>query len=355
MTSIINDVFLKTLLREKTPYTPAWIMRQAGRYLPEYRKTRKQAGSFLDLCKNKDFATEVTMQPLERYPNLDAAILFSDILTVPDAMGLGLYFDEGEGPKFKNPLQDEKAVQKLDIPDVEEKLSYVFNAVSSIKEALKNRVPLIGFSGSPWTLATYMVEGKGRTDFLKIKKMLYSRPDLIDHILKINTETITKYLACQIDAGADVVMIFDSWGGALAHSEYESHSLNYMKVIISNLNLLGYQDTPKIIFTKGGGQWIEAQANSGADALGVDWQTDLGPARKLVNDKVALQGNLDPAILLSNPKSIEVAVKRVLDDYGYGEGHIFNLGHGITQFTPPENLQALLETVRNHSAKYHLE
>jgi uroporphyrinogen decarboxylase len=353
MTSIINDVFLKTLLREKTSYTPVWIMRQAGRYLPEYRNTRKQAGSFLDLCKNKDFATEVTMQPLERYPNLDAAILFSDILTVPDAMGLGLYFEEGEGPKFKNPLQDEKAVQKLDIPDVEEKLSYVFNAVSSIKEALKNRVPLIGFSGSPWTLATYMVEGKGRTDFLKIKQMLYSRPDLIDHILKINTETVTKYLACQIDAGADVVMIFDSWGGTLAHSEYESHSLNYIKVIISNLNLLGYQDTPKIIFTKGGGQWVEAQANSGADALGVDWQTGLAHARKLVNDKVALQGNLDPAILLSNPKSIEVAVKRVLDDYGYGEGHIFNLGHGITQLTPPENLQALLETVRNYSAQYH--
>jgi uroporphyrinogen decarboxylase len=200
-----------------------------------------------------------------------------------------------------------------------------------------------------------MVEGKGRTDFLKIKQMMYSRPDLIGHILKINTETITKYLACQIDAGADVVMIFDSWGGALAHSEYESHSLNYMKVIISNLNLLGYQDTPKIIFTKGGGQWMEAQAKSGADALGVDWQTDLGAARTLVNDKVALQGNLDPAILLSNPKSIEVAVKRVLDDYGYGEGHIFNLGHGITQFTPPENLQALLETVRNYSTKYHQE
>jgi len=355
MTSFINDVFLKTLAKEKTPYTPTWIMRQAGRYLPEYLKTRKNAGSFLDLCKNKDFATEVTMQPLERYPNLDAAILFSDILTVPDAMGLGLYFEEGEGPKFKYPLQDEKAVQKLDIPDVEERLAYVFNAVSSIKEALKNRVPLIGFSGSPWTLATYMVEGKGKTDFLKIKQMLYSRPDLINHILKINTETVTKYLACQIDAGADVVMIFDSWGGALAHSEYESHSLNYMKVIISNLNLLGYQDTPKIIFTKGGGQWMEAQAKSGADALGVDWQTDLGAARTLVNDKVALQGNLDPAILLSNPKSIEVAVKRVLDDYGYGEGHIFNLGHGITQFTPPENLQALLETVRNYSTKYHQE
>jgi uroporphyrinogen decarboxylase len=200
-----------------------------------------------------------------------------------------------------------------------------------------------------------MVEGKGRTDFLRIKQMLYSRPDLINHILKINTETVTKYLACQIDAGADVVMLFDSWGGTLAHNEYESHSLNYMKVIISNLNLLGYQDTPKIIFTKGGGHWIEAQARSGADALGVDWQTDLGSARTLVNDKVSLQGNLDPAILLSNPKSIEVAVKRVLDDYGYGEGHIFNLGHGITQFTPPENLQALLETVRNYSPKYHQE
>ena len=338
MPPIINDVFLKTLLREKTSYTPAWIMRQAGRYLPEYRETRKKAGSFLDLCKNQDFATEVTMQPLERYPNLDAAILFSDILTVPDAMGLGLYFEEGEGPKFKNPLHDEKAIQKLDIPDVEEKLGYVFKAVRSIKEALQNKVPLIGFSGSPWTLATYMVEGKGGSDFLKI-----------------NTETVTKYLACQIDSGADVVMIFDSWGGALAHNEYESHSLNYMKVIISNLNLLGYQDTPKILFTKGGGQWIQAQSNSGADALGVDWQTNLSDSRKLVKDKVALQGNLDPAILLSNPKAIEEAVKIVLDDYGYGEGHIFNLGHGITQFTPPENLQALLETVRNYSAKYHQE
>ena len=353
MAPIINDVFLKTLLREKTPYTPVWIMRQAGRYLPEYRETRKKSGSFLDLCKNQDFATEVTMQPLERYPNLDAAILFSDILTVPDAMGLGLYFEEGEGPRFKNPLQNEKEIQKLDIPDVEEKLNYVFNAVKSIKDALRNRVPLIGFSGSPWTLATYMVEGKGGSDFLKIKKMLYNRPDLINHILKINTETVTKYLACQIDAGADVIMIFDSWGGVLAHQEYESYSLNYMKVILSNLNLLGYQKTPKILFTKGGGQWLQAQANSGANALGTDWQTNLGSARKIVNDKVALQGNLDPAILLSDPKLIEKAVKEVLDDYGHGEGHIFNLGHGITQFTPPENLQALLETVRNYSPQFH--
>jgi uroporphyrinogen decarboxylase len=353
MTPFKNDVFLRTLFKEKTPYTPTWIMRQAGRYLPEYRETRKKAGSFLDLCKNKDFATEVTMQPLERYPNLDAAILFSDILTIPDAMGLGLYFEEGEGPKFKNPLQDENEIQKLDIPNIEEELAYVFNAVSSIKKALNNRIPLIGFSGSPWTLATYMVEGQGGTNFLKIKEMLYSRSDLINHILKINTEAVTKYLACQIDAGADVVMIFDSWGGALAHNEYEIYSLNYMKVIISNLNLLGYQNIPKILFTKGGGQWLKSQANSGANALGVDWQTQLGAARKLINDKVVLQGNLDPSILLSNPKEIEKAVKIVLDDYGKGEGHIFNLGHGITQFTPPENLQALLETVRNYSPKYH--
>jgi len=353
MTSFKNDVFLKTLFKEKTPYTPTWIMRQAGRYLPEYREIRKKAGSFLDLCKNKDFATEVTMQPLERYPNLDAAILFSDILTIPDSMGLGLYFEEGEGPKFKNPLKDENEIQKLDIPNIEEELAYVFNAVSSIKKALNNRIPLIGFSGSPWTLATYMVEGQGGTNFLKIKEMLYSRSDLINHILKINTEAVTKYLSCQIDAGADVVMIFDSWGGALAHNEYEIYSLNYMKVIISNLNLLGYQNIPKILFTKGGGQWLKSQANSGANALGVDWQTQLGPARKLINDKVVLQGNLDPSILLSNPKEIEKAVKIVLDDYGKGEGHIFNLGHGITQFTPPENLQVLLETVRNYSPKYH--
>ena len=353
MSSLINDTLVKTLFKQKTAYTPCWVMRQAGRYLPEYRETRKKAGSFLDLCKNKDFATEVTMQPLERYPNLDAAILFSDILTIPDAMGLGLYFEDGEGPKFKYPLQDESTIQKLDIPNVEEKLSYVFDAVSSIKKALNNRVPLIGFAGSPWTLATYMVEGKGGTDFLQIKKILYSRPDLINHILKINTETITKYLASQIDAGVDIVMIFDSWGGTLAHHEYEIYSLNFMKVIISNLNLLGYQDIPKIIFTKGGGHSLRAQGDSGADALGLDWQTSLSYARKITNDKVALQGNLDPSILLSTPKVIERTVKKVLDDYGKGEGHIFNLGHGITQFTPPENLHALLETVRNYSSKYH--
>ena len=268
-------------------------------------------------------------------------------------MGLGLHFVDGEGPKFHYPLIDEQAIQKLDVPNVEEDLGYVFNAVRSIKTALNGRVPLIGFAGSPWTLATYMVEGQGGTGFLNIKKMLYSRPDLIQHILKVTTESVSIYLAKQIEAGADAVMIFDSWGGALSHHEYESHSLNYMKVIISNLNLMGFEDTPKIIFTKGGGQWLDLQSQSGADALGIDWQTDLGNARKVVNDKIALQGNLDPAILLSEPKAIRSAVRNVLDSYGHGESHIFNLGHGITQFTPPENVECMLDEVRSYSKKYH--
>lgn len=353
MSIIQNDSFLKTLRRESTTYTPVWMMRQAGRYLPEYRESRKKAGNFLELCKNKNFATEVALQPLDRYPFLDAAILFSDILTIPDAMGLGLYFEDGEGPKFNNPLHGEEAIFKLDIPDVEESLSYVFDAVSSIKKALSNRVPLIGFSGSPWTLATYMIEGQGGTDFMKVKKMMYSRPDLMSHILKINAETVSRYLACQIKAGADVVMLFDTWGGILSHHEYEQYSLNYMKVIISNLNILGFEDIPKIIFTKGGGQWISKQAKIGADGIGLDWQTSLSSARKQVKDQVTLQGNLDPSILLSDPKVIELAVKKVLDDYGVGEGHIFNLGHGITQFTPLENVLVMLETVRNYSKKFH--
>ena len=351
--TIHNDVFLKTLNHQSTPYTPVWMMRQAGRYLPEYRESRKNAGSFLELCKNTEFATEVTMQPLDRYPLLDAAILFSDILTVPDAMGLGLHFVDGEGPKFHKPLLDEKSVQKLDVPDVENDLAYVFDAVKSIKKSLDGRVPLIGFAGSPWTLATYMIEGQGGTGFLNIKKMLYTRPDLIHHILKITAESVSLYLAKQIEAGVDVVMIFDSWGGVLTHDEYETHSLNYMKVIIANLNLMGFEDIPKIIFSKGGGQWLDKQAKSGADALGIDWQTNLGEARKIVNDKIVLQGNLDPAILLSNSKTIREAVRNVLDSYGHGEGHIFNLGHGITQFTPPENVECMLDEIRNYSKKFH--
>lgn len=348
-----NDTILKTLRGEKTPYTPVWIMRQAGRYLPEYRETRKNAGSFLDLCKNKDFATEVTLQPLDRYPLLDAAILFSDILTIPDAMGLGLYFADGEGPKFERPLTNEKEVHKLDVPDVEKDLAYVFDAVKSIKQALNERVPLLGFAGSPWTLATYMIEGQGGTDFLNIKKMLYARPDLLHHILKITAESVSQYLSFQIKAGADAVMIFDSWGGALADNEYEPFSLNYMKVIINNLNIMGHESTPKILFTKGGGQWLDKQLQSGADALGLDWQTNIKQAKAIVKDQVTLQGNMDPSILLSDTKAIEKNVMSILDDYGHGERHIFNLGHGITQFTPPENVSCMLEAVRNHSQQYH--
>jgi len=348
-----NDTILKTLRGEKTPYTPVWIMRQAGRYLPEYRETRKNAGSFLDLCKNKDFATEVTLQPLDRYPLLDAAILFSDILTIPDAMGLGLYFAEGEGPKFERPLTNEKEVHKLDVPEVEQDLAYVFDAVKSIKQALNERVPLLGFAGSPWTLATYMIEGQGGTDFLNIKKMLYARPDLLHHILKITAESVSQYLSFQIKAGADAVMIFDSWGGALADNEYEPFSLNYMKVIINNLNIMGHESTPKILFTKGGGQWLDKQLQSGADALGIDWQTNIKQAKAIVRDQVTLQGNMDPSILLSDTKAIEKNVMSILDDYGHGERHIFNLGHGITQFTPPENVSCMLAAVRNHSQQYH--
>ena len=350
--NLSNDSFLKTLRLEKTSYTPAWIMRQAGRYLPEYRDTRKNAGSFMDLCRNTSFATEVTMQPLERYPHLDAAILFSDILTIPDAMGLGLNFLPGEGPTFSDPLIDESSVHKLDIPSME-KLSYVFDAVRSIKDALQNRVPLIGFAGSPWTLATYMVEGKGGTDFLNVKKMAYERDDLMHHILKINAETVSQYLAEQIKAGADAVMIFDSWGGALSHLEYEKLSLNYMKVIIDNLNILGFGDVPKIIFTKGGGQWINQQLKAGSNAIGLDWQTSLKTARELTKDKVALQGNMDPAILLGSDKKIEETVKSVIDDYGHGEGHIFNLGHGITQFTDPAKVTLMLDVLKEYSKKYH--
>ena len=306
----------------------------------------------MDLCRNKNFATEVTLQPLDRYPLLDASILFSDILTIPDAMGLGLNFIQGEGPIFDKPLQNEQAVQALDIPSMD-KLSYVFDAVKSIKNALNGRVPLIGFSGSPWTLATYMVEGQGGSDFLKIKKMAYERQDLIHHILKINAESVTQYLAEQIKSGADAVMIFDSWGGALSHHEYSELSLNYMKVILDNLDILGYEHIPKIIFTKGGGQWIDQQIIARPDAIGLDWQTSLKKAREITNDKIALQGNMDPAILLGSDKKIEKEVKKVLDDYGRGEGHIFNLGHGITQFTDPDKVDLMLQTIREYSQQYH--
>lgn len=353
MTHLNNDTFLRALMRQPTEYTPVWMMRQAGRYLPEYNATRKRAGSFLSLCKSPDLATEVTLQPLDRFP-LDAAILFSDILTIPDAMGLGLYFAEGEGPKFERPLRDEADIRKLAAPDPREELSYVIDAVTSIRKALDGRVPLIGFSGSPWTLATYMVEGQGGTDFLTIKKMAYDRPELLHHILDITAQSVTSYLNAQIEAGAQAVMIFDSWGGALSHAAYREFSLDYMQRIVAGLTKEREgRHVPCIAFTKGGGLWLESMAGIGADALGLDWTVDIGEARKRVGDKVALQGNFDPAILLSNPTAIEREVGNILASYGAGSGHVFNLGHGITQFTPPENAGAFIAAVHAQSRQYH--
>ncbi|QDQ25863.1 uroporphyrinogen decarboxylase [Chitinimonas arctica] len=348
MSPLQNDTFLRALLRQPTDYTPLWLMRQAGRYLPEYRATRKQAGSFLDLCKNRDFATEVTLQPLERFP-LDAAILFSDILTVPDAMGLGLYFEEGEGPKFERPLRDEAAIRALAVPDMTE-LQYVFDAVGSIRQALAGRVPLIGFSGSPFTLACYMIEGGGSTTYSRIKTMMYDRPELLHHILDINARTVTAYLNAQIEAGAQAVQIFDSWGGTLAFGKYQAFSLDYMKRIVAGLKREhDGRRVPVIVFTKGGGLWLEDIADSGCDAVGLDWTVDLGDARRRVGDKVALQGNLDPNALFAQPAAIEAEVGRLLANYGEGSGHVFNLGHGISQFTPPEHVAALCEAVHRLS------
>jgi uroporphyrinogen decarboxylase len=354
MTHLKNDTFLRALLRQPTEYTPVWMMRQAGRYLPEYNETRRRAGSFLNLCKSPDYATEVTLQPLARFP-LDAAILFSDILTIPDAMGLGLYFAEGEGPKFERPLREEWEIRDLTVPDPHDHLRYVIDAVRQIHHALDGSVPLIGFSGSPWTLATYMVEGQSGTDFLRFKKMAYERPDLLHHILDVTARSVTSYLNAQIEAGAQAVMIFDSWGGALSHAAYREFSLAYMQQIVGSL--IKERDgrrVPAIVFTKGGGLWLEAMADIGADALGLDWTIDIGEARRRVGDKVALQGNLDPAVLLSNPQAIEKEVATILASYGKGSGHVFNLGHGITQFTPPENAAALIEAVHSLSRPYHL-
>jgi uroporphyrinogen decarboxylase len=348
-----NDTFLRALLRQPTDYTPVWLMRQAGRYLPEYRATRARAGSFLELAKSPDFATEVTLQPIDRYP-LDASILFSDILTVPDAMGLGLYFADGEGPRFERPVRTEAEVHALRVPDMES-LDYVFKAVTQIRTALAGRVPLIGFSGSPWTLACYMVEGGGSREFHTIKKMLYSRPDLMHHLLDINAQAVAQYLNAQIDAGAQAVMIFDSWGGALADGAYQQFSLDYMRQVLARLQ----RDKdgvriPAIVFTKGGGLWLDEMAGIGADALGVDWTVNLGHARALVGDRVALQGNLDPAILFAAPEQIRAEVERSLAAYGKptpGSGHVFNLGHGISQFTPPESVSAMVEAVHSFSRR----
>lgn len=353
MTRPKNDIFLRALLREPTPYTPIWIMRQAGRYLPEYNQTRARAGSFLDLCKNPDFATEVTLQPLARFP-LDAAILFSDILTVPDAMGLGLRFAEGEGPRFDRPLREEWEIRNLIVPDPHDHLRYVLDAVRQIRKALANEVPLIGFSGSPFTLACYMIEGRGGTEFHETKRMLYQRPDLLHHILDINAKSVSAYLNAQIEAGAQAVMIFDTWGGILSGEAFHEFSLRYMESICASLKREhdGIR-VPRIVFTKGGGHWLESLAQSGADALGLDWTVDIGKARARVGDRVGLQGNLDPAILFSSPEVISREVHKVLAGYGHGSGHVFNLGHGISQFTPPEHVAALVEAVHSASAQFH--
>lgn len=353
MTKLKNDTLLRALLKQPVEYTPIWLMRQAGRYLAEYNQTRARAGNFLALCKNPDFATEVTMQPLARFP-LDAAILFSDILTIPDAMGLGLYFSEGEGPRFERPLREEWEIRDLTVPDPDTHLRYVMDAVSQIRKTLANEVPLIGFSGSPFTLACYMVEGRGSSDFRQIKTMLYQRPELLHHILDINAQAVTAYLNAQIESGAQAVMIFDTWGGVLSHNAYPEFSLRYMQQIMAGL----HRDhdgarIPRVVFTKGGGLWLEQIADSGCDAIGLDWTIDIGEARRRVGDKVALQGNLDPSVLFAPAEVITAEVEKILASYGSGTGHVFNLGHGISQFTPPESAAVLVDAVHTISRKYH--
>ncbi|MEO5735660.1 MAG: uroporphyrinogen decarboxylase [Rubrivivax sp.] len=351
-----NDTFLRACLRQPTPHTPVWLMRQAGRYLPEYKSTRVKAGdSFMALATNVQYATEVTLQPLERFP-LDAAILFSDILTVPDAMGLGLSFGAGEGPRFARPLRDEAAVTALAVPDLD-KLRYVFDAVTSIRRALQGRMPLIGFSGSPWTLACYMVEGGGSVDYRLVKTMLYARPDLVHRILEVNTQAVTAYLNAQIDAGAQAVMVFDSWGGVLADGAFQRFSLNYTRRVVAGLQReKDGQRIPCIVFTKGGGPWLDAIADIGADVVGIDWTVGIGAARQRVGGRVALQGNLDPAVLFAPPEVVVREAVALLDHFGHPQradggtdGHIFNLGHGINQHTPPDHVAALVEAVHAHS------
>jgi uroporphyrinogen decarboxylase len=354
---LLNDTFLRACLRQQTDYTPLWLMRQAGRYLPEYRATRERAGSFLGLATSPQYATEVTLQPLDRYA-LDAAILFSDILTVPDAMGLGLSFEQGEGPRFAHPLRHEADVARLAVPDMD-RLRYVFDAVASIRKALAGRVPLIGFSGSPWTLACYMVEGGGSDDYRLVKTLLYARPDLLQRILDINTRAVAAYLNAQIDAGAQAVMVFDSWGGVLADGMFQRFSLSYTRQVVAALQRESEgRRVPCIVFTKGGGPWLEQIATIGADVVGLDWTVNLGAARAQVGARVALQGNLDPNVLFAPPEVVQQQAVGVLDSFGAPQradggwdGHVFNLGHGISQHTPPEHVEALVEAVHHHSRR----
>ncbi|WP_018415752.1 uroporphyrinogen decarboxylase [Teredinibacter turnerae] len=353
MTELKNDRFLRALLGQPVDVTPVWMMRQAGRYLPEYRATRARAGDFMGLCTNPQLACEVTLQPLQRYP-LDAAILFSDILTVPDAMGLGLYFETGEGPKFRNPVRTAAQVEALPVVNAENELTYVLDAVKTIRHELNGAVPLIGFSGSPWTLMTYMVEGGSSKDFRRSKAMLYSEPEVARLLLDKLVASVTDYLNAQIRAGAQAVQIFDSWGGALAHDAYLEFSLKPMQQIVNGLirEHEGRQ-VPVILFTKGGGQWLEAMAETGVAALGLDWTTDIGNARERVGDKVALQGNMDPSVLYASTSAIRDEVGRILASYGQGSGHVFNLGHGITPEVDPVHAGAFINAVHELSAGYH--
>ncbi len=349
-----NDLFLRALLCQPTPRTPLWMMRQAGRYLPEYRATRAKAGSFLKLCMNPELACEVTLQPLDRY-RLDAAILFSDILTVPHAMKLGLEFEAGEGPKIARPVRSSVDIDNLPIPDPETDLRYVMDAVRTIRRELKGRVPLIGFAGSQWTVGTYVVEGGGSRNFEHIKGMMYGAPGELHRLLDKIAQATTLYLNAQIAAGAQAAMVFDTWGGALTPSDYREFSLRYMQRIVDGLTReADGRKVPVILFTKGGGQWLADMAATGCDALGVDWTTDLADARRAVQDKVALQGNLDPSVLYAPPAKIREQVARVLASYGKGHGHVFNLGHGIHPEVPPEHALAMVEAVHELSPQYHV-
>ncbi len=353
MTELKNDTFLRALLRQPTDYTPVWMMRQAGRYLPEYRATRAQAGDFMSLCMNPQLACEVTLQPLERYP-LDAAILFSDILTIPDAMGLGLYFETGEGPRFRKTVRSQADVDALPVPDPEADLGYVMDAVRTIRRELNGRVPLIGFSGSPWTLATYMVEGSGSKDFRRAKTLAYDQPQVMHALLDKLAQSVTSYLNGQIRAGAQAVQIFDTWGGALSASAYREFSLAYMEKIVAGLiREHEGREVPVILFTKNGGLWLESIAGSGCNAVGLDWTIDIGEARRRIGDKVALQGNMDPTILYASPQRIREEVASILASFGSGSGHVFNLGHGITPEVDPAHAGAFIECVRELSEPYH--
>jgi uroporphyrinogen decarboxylase len=353
MIPLKNDRLLRALLRQPVDVTPVWIMRQAGRYLPEYRKVREQAGDFMTLCSTPELACEVTLQPLRRF-NLDAAILFSDILTIPNAMGLGLTFTEGEGPRFERPVRAAADIDKLGVPDPERELKYVMDAVRLIRKELNGSVPLIGFAGSPWTLATYMVEGGGSRDFSCVKQLMFDSPSDMHRLLDVLARSVIVYLNAQIAAGAQAVMLFDTWGGVLTPRDYREFSLRYMEKIVRGLTReADGRRVPAILFTKNGGQWLEAMAATGCDALGLDWTTDLGNARARVGDKVALQGNMDPAILYASSARIRAEVGAILASYGRESGLVFNLGHGIPQHIEPEKVAALVEAVHELSRPFH--